>query len=272
MQNVTEVSKAELLESIYRKFHKKEYLHPDPLELVLNYTNPADQEIAGIIASSFATGRVKSIVKAVSGILALFPDLRSDLLKSKREKLEELLGGFRYRFYNSRSLIEFLEGIKKTIIEFGSLENCFKVGMMGTEEEIKSVFGGMTFLVDNIEGKSKANRRILPVPENGSAMKRLNMFLRWMVRKDSIDPGPWNNISAADLIIPLDTHIMQISRILGFTDRKQSDRSTALEITKALKVIDPEDPVRFDFSLSRLGIHPDLSYNELLQNGCEIIS
>ncbi len=272
MQNVTEVSKAELLESIYRKFHKKEYLHPDPLELVLNYTNPADQEIAGIIASSFATGRVKSIVKAVSGILALFPDLRSDLLKSKREKLEELLGGFRYRFYNSGSLIEFLEGIKKTIIEFGSLENCFKVGMMGTEEETKSVFGGMTFLVDNIEGKSKANRRILPVPENGSAMKRLNMFLRWMVRKDSIDPGPWNNISAADLIIPLDTHIMQISRILGFTDRKQSDRSTALEITEALKVIDPEDPVRFDFSLSRLGIHPDLSYDELLQNGCEIIS
>lgn len=258
-----EVSKAELLESLYRKFHKKEYIHPDPLELVLNYKDPADQEIAGLVASSFATGRVNSILKAVKEVLSPFPDLKNDLLKSRKGELEQLFGGFKYRFYDSASLIEFLEGIKGTVLKFGSLGNCFKAGMTGREEGEKSVLSGMSFFARNIEGNSEANRKILPILERGSAMKRLNMFLRWMIRRDEVDPGPWDDIPAVCLIIPLDTHIMQISRILGFTKRNQSDMKTAIEITDALRVYDPDDPVRFDFSLSRMGIHPDLSYDEL---------
>jgi uncharacterized protein (TIGR02757 family) len=93
------------------------------------------------------------------------------------------------------------------------------------------------------------------------------MYARWMIRSDEIDPGTWEktrrSLSPAILIIPLDTHIMQISHILGFTQRHQADMKTALDVTRALRAYDKTDPVRFDFSLSRLGIHPDLSYEEL---------
>ncbi len=268
------MSKVNLLESLYKKYHKKSFIHPDPLEFVLQYKDPADQEIAGIIASSLATGRVASILKAVEEVLSHFPDLRKDLLSSQRKVLERRFQGFKYRFYNSESIVDFLWGIKNTILDFGSLENCFMAGMAGTEEQnpgtedekkvqVNSVVAGMTALVRSIERKTGTAKKVLPDPEKGSAMKRLNMFLRWMVRDDEIDPGPWKKISASYLIIPLDTNIMQISRILGFTDRNQSDMKTALEITDALRMYDPDDPVRFDFSLSRLGIHPDLSYDEL---------
>ena len=257
------------------------------MELVLQYKDPADQEIAGIIASSLATGRVNSILKAVREILAAFPDLKNNILKCQKSDLERKFHGFKYRFYDSESITDFLWGVKSTILDFGSLENCFMAGLAGpeegyrgnrgTEEQIPGnsgmevekevqenpVVAGMIALVRSIEGKSGAARKILPDPNKGSAMKRLNMFLRWMVRNDEIDPGTWKKIPSSSLIIPLDTHIMQISQILEFTNRKQSDMKTALEITAALREYDPDDPVRFDFSLSRLGIHPDLSYKEL---------
>ncbi len=251
-----------LLESLYKKYHKVEFVHPDPLEFVLKYSDPEEQEIAGIIASSFATGRVASILKAVESVLIQFPSLKNDLLRVKREELSYLFKDFKYRFYTSASLVDFLMGIRETLFTYSSLEKCFIEGMKGYQGK-ERVPAGMKFLVRSIEQEAGEDRKILPDPEKRSACKRLNMFLRWMIRKDSIDPGPWKTISPDMLIIPLDTHIMQISHILGFTERKQADIKTALEVTEALKMYDPEDPVRFDFSLSRLGIHPDLSYDEL---------
>lgn len=259
MPSVTEVNSAELLETLYKKYHKKEFIHPDPLEFVLEYKTPGDMEIAGVIASSFATGRVGSILKAVRMILEPFPDLKNDLLSAAERDLENIFGSFKYRFYNSKSLIGFLTGIKETLLEYGSLEECFYRGF----SREKSVQGGLASLASGIRQKGSNARSVLPDPDKGSALKRLNMFLRWMVRRDDIDPGPWENIPPSSLIIPLDTHIMQISRILKFTSRKNADMQTAKEITEALREFDPEDPVRFDFSLSRLGIHPGLSYEEL---------
>jgi uncharacterized protein (TIGR02757 family) len=121
----------------------------------------------------------------------------------------------------------------------------------------------LSFFVSKLTAEIPSGQRVLPDPDKGSACKRLNLFLRWMVRKDDIDPGIWADIPKNILIIPLDTHMMQISQILGFTKRKAADMKTAIEITEALKQYDPVDPVRFDFSLTRLGIHPDLNYNEL---------
>ncbi len=257
-----------ILENIYKKYHRPEFIHPDPLEYVLKYSSPEDQEIAGLIASAFALGRVSAILKTVESVLSEFPNLKLDLLHISRTALEHRFRDFKYRFYSSESLVSLLIGIKITLLKYGSLENCFNTGRREHADK-DSMREGLVSLVTSIEGESATTRKILPDPRKGSACKRLYMFLRWMVRKDAIDPGPWKTVSPSELSIPLDTHIMQISHILNFTERKQTDRKTAEEITAVLREYDPEDPVRFDFSLSRLGIHPDLSYEELYHRTME---
>ncbi len=249
-----------LLDSIYKKYHKSEYIHPDPLEFLSNYTNPEDMEIVALIASSFAIGRVQSILQTVKVILDVLKSPKNDLISLDPKDLELAFAEFKYRFYTANSLVDFLMGIKNVIGSFGSLHNCFLEGVDKTDgDPLRSLSYFVTQLTDNIT----SGQRVLPDPEKESACKRLNLFLRWLVRKDGIDPGIWSEIPKDILIIPLDTHMMQISQILGFTNRKSADMKTAIEITDALKVYDPLDPVRFDFSLTRLGIHPDLSYDEL---------
>jgi uncharacterized protein (TIGR02757 family) len=249
-----------LLESIYNKYHKQEFIHPDPLEFLSTYKNPGDMEIVALIASSFAIGRVKSILQTIKIILKKLKSPHNDLLSMDRKDLELEFSGFKYRFYTEQSLVDFLLGIKNVISKFGSLHNCFLEGVNKTKSD---PLGSLSFFVSGLSAEKIYGRRVLPDPDKGSACKRLNLFLRWMIRKDDIDPGIWSDIHKDILIIPLDTHMMQISRILGFTARKAADLKTAIEITNALKVYDSADPVRFDFSLTRLGIHPDLNYDEL---------
>jgi len=249
-----------LLDSIFKHYHKPEYIHPDPLEFLGNFKNSDDMEIVALIASSFAIGRIQSILQTVEIILERLKSPKKDLLSLDRKKLELAFTGFKYRFYTDRSLIDFLIGIKNVISEFGSLHNCF---LRGVNQTSGDPLGSLSFFVSQLTADISSGQRVLPDPEKGSACKRLNLFLRWMVRNDDIDPGIWADIPKDILIIPLDTHMMQISQILGFTSRKSADMKTAIEITDALKVYDPLDPVRFDFSLTRLGIHPDLSYDEL---------
>ncbi len=249
-----------LLESIYTRYHRPEFIHPDPLEFLSRYKDPLDMEIAALIASSFAIGRVGNILKVVESILSILKAPREDLISLSYMEMNSLFANFKYRFYTKESLVGFLTGLKDAIREYGSLNNCFAAGVEYTNAD---PVGTLAFFVKAIAKQDNSNYRVLPNPEKGSACKRLNLFLRWMIRRDGIDPGIWTDIPKDILIIPLDTHMMQISHILGFTDRKSSDMKTAVEITNALKVYDPIDPVRFDFSLTRLGIHPDLSYDEL---------
>ncbi|MCK5201190.1 MAG: TIGR02757 family protein, partial [Spirochaetales bacterium] len=208
----------------------------------------------------FAIGRVQSILQTVNSILTVIKSPKDDLLSFKREDLESVFHNFKYRFYTAGSLVDFLAGIKNVIREFGSLHDCF---LSGVNKTAGDSVGSLSFFINHMTDGSSCGRRVLPDPEKGSACKRLNLFLRWMIRKDEIDPGIWDDIPKDILIIPLDTHMMQISQILELTGRKSADMKTAIEITNALKAYDPLDPVRFDFSLTRLGIHPDLNYNEL---------
>ena len=146
--------------------------------------------------------------------------------------------------------------------EHGSLYSCF---LKGVSKDDDTVFPGLVYFVRNLtaDGKQKTGH-LVPDPQRGSACKRLNLFLRWMVRKDRVDPGGWEEVPASKLIIPLDTHMHRIGCIFGFTERKQADLRTAMEITEGFRDIRPEDPVRYDFALTRLGIRDDLDlYQEL---------
>ncbi len=259
---ISEPDAGEILESIYKRYHSYEYVHPDPLEFLKNYPKPWDREIAGLIASSLAVGRVKSILKAVKSVLNKLPSPRETILSITKDDLKSIFKEFKYRFYSCGQLVDLLFGIKICLEKYGSLNNCFLSGM---RLEHINVLPALNEFVKNITAENCEGNGILPLPARKSACKRLNLFLRWMVRQDRVDPGGWEGIHAKMLIVPVDTHMLRISRILGFTSRKQSDIKAATDITESLKLFDPEDPVRFDFSITRLGIHPDLSYEDLLK-------
>ncbi len=250
-----------LLESIYDEYHKPEFIHPDPLEFLFRYDEIFDREIVGLIASSLAIGRVSAILDVVGSILDKLPSPRKNLEEMVLDDFYRLFGDFKYRFYNPESLAFFLLGIKQVIGKYGSLNNCFISGVK--QEQGGGIVSALSFFAGELKKWDSSSVNILPNPEKGSACKRLNLFLRWMVRQDEIDPGGWTGISPASLLVPLDTHMHRIGLMLGFTERKSADINSAVEITESLKKYDPEDPVRFDFSLTRLGIHPDLDYGRL---------
>ncbi|MBN2061397.1 MAG: TIGR02757 family protein [Deltaproteobacteria bacterium] len=244
------------LEKIYGFYNTRKWVHPDPLEFLYLYPDPRDMEIVGLIASSLAYGRVAQILKSVSSVLSHMGESPSEYLKKiHKRSLYAALGGFKHRFTNSENIVSMLLGIKNVIKKYGSLHSCFMEGMKANDV---TIIPALSFLVKELRLSAESCPGcLLPFPGNGSACKKLNLFLRWMVRKDEVDPGCWEGISPSMLIVPLDTHMHRVSLKLGLTERKSGDIRTALEITEGFKKIAPEDPVKYDFALTRPGIRKD---------------
>jgi uncharacterized protein (TIGR02757 family) len=225
---------------------------PDPLEQVLRYDTVDDREIAALIASSLAYGRVAQIVKSVSAVLDRMNTPVRFLRRFSSQPLLSQFGGFKHRFTTGMELSSMLVGIKKLIGDHGSLCLCFKAGMNPHDPDTTSAL--YRFASRLHEASNGGCGTLIPRPENGSACKRLNLFLKWMVRRDRVDPGGWDGIDKSKLILPLDTHIHRIGRLFGMTERKQADMKTAKEITEGFRQIAPEDPTKYDFALTRLGM------------------
>lgn len=244
------------LKDVYRFYHKREFVHPDPLEFLYDYKNIRDREIVALIASGLAYGRVAQILKSVSQVLCkLGPSPCDFLMLSGDRDITKTFTDFKHRFTTGRELSDMLINTKATIKKHGSLNECFLIAL---EKKSGSVLSALPQFVENLTGGSRWSSSLLPQPSRGSACKRLNLFLRWMVRNDVIDPGGWDGVDPSLLIIPLDTHMYKIGRKLKFTKRKAADLCTALEITKGFANIAPEDPVKYDFSLTRIGIRNGL--------------
>lgn len=243
------------LEGLYGEWNRPEFIHPDPLEFVLRFSDPADQEVAGLVASSLAFGQVGHILKALGGVFRTLPAPASDIEKMSRTELVECLRSFRHRWVSGEELGDLLYGVRRIRGDYGSLENFFRSGIRGGCRDVIRPLGPF------VDGLKKASERgcpgLLPCPDKGSACKRLMLYMRWMVRKDAVDPGPWTGISPAMLIVPLDTHMFRIGRHFGLTDRGAPDMKSALEITRFFRDLLPEDPVRYDFSLTRPGIRKE---------------
>jgi len=249
------------LKVIYNKYNKRRYVHPDPLEFLYSYKDIRDREIVGLIASSIAYGRVAQILKSVSWALDAIGNSPYSFLQNETYKtLSDKFSGFKHRFATGEHLAALLFGAKKAIRRFGSLNDCFALGM--TEDD-ENIIPAMTFLVDQLTSKNYSFGHFLANPEKGSACKRMNLFLRWMIRKDSVDPGGWKGIDKSKLIIPLDTHMHKIGLYFGFTSRKQANMKTATEITEGFKMFSPKDPVKYDFALTRFGIRDDMDIETL---------
>lgn len=243
------------LDELYVRYNRREFVHPDPLEFLYNYKDIRDREIVGLVASSLAYGRVAQILKSVSSVFERMSSPLIFLRHASRKSLLKTFKGFKHRFTTEEEIAMMFFGIKRVIERYGSLHACFTSCMNDGDDNIIPALSA--FVKELIAESGRRRNSLLPLPTRGSACKRLHLFLRWMVRKDDVDPGGWDNVSMSRLIVPLDTHMHRICRAFKLTKRKQADMRAATEITAAFRMIAPEDPVRYDFALTRLGIRDD---------------
>jgi uncharacterized protein (TIGR02757 family) len=244
------------LNSLYAKLNRREYVSPDPLQFLYDYKDPADREIVGLIASSLAYGRVAQILASVSNVLDRMTRPSKFLKRASRKKLDDTFLGFKHRFTTGAEMAAMLYGAKLVIEKYGSLGACLAKGVEGGDDTVIPALKRFVSKID--EGAGGEAKSLLPDPSRGSACKRLNMYLRWMVRCDEVDPGGWKGICPSKLIVPIDTHMHRICTELGMTKRKAADLKTAVEITEAFRGLSPSDPVRYDFCITRLGIRDEL--------------
>lgn len=266
----------EPFEALYQNY-SHEYLKTDPLCFAHQYSNPLDQELVAFISSAFAYGSVPQIFKGVRTILdSLGPQPVKKLKSLKFTETSLHLESFYYRFHKAEDLQVFLFLLSEVYKREGSLGNLFRKHYARGDVNIFSALSGFVneilsypipFKVD-LKKNSKISF-LFSSPQQGSSCKRLNLFLRWMVRKsEGLDLGLWDFVSPSQLVIPLDTHIQWVATSLGLTDRKSANWKMAEEITEHLKLLDPKDPIKYDFALTRLGIL-DLCPPEVLGIPCK---
>ncbi len=251
-----------MLEELHATYNRREMVHPDPLEFLYGYEDVRDREIVALMASFLAYGRVAQILKSVGRVLEQMPAPAIFLERSSPDTIRSAFAEFRHRFTSGEALASLLIGAKRVIHHYGSLSASFKAGLSDTHDTVLPALA--VFVRELAKGTGPSKIFPLPSPADGSACKRPNLFLRWMVRRDAVDPGGWDHVPASKLIVPLDTHMLRMSRALRLTRRKQADIRTAEEVTVAFRQFAPEDPVRYDFALTRLGIRHDTDLGAFL--------
>ena len=205
------------LEGLYYVYARRELINPDPLLFLYNYNNIRDREITGLIASSLAYGRVSQIMKSVKKVLDCLTPEPAKFLKNA-QSFNIVPDNFKHRFTTSHDINNFLRNISQVIKEYDSIENflseCLNSSANNNLLEALNIFSRRLS-----QGKADKSFSLVTAPEDGSACKRLFLFLKWLVRHDDVDPGGWSVIKTRDLIVPTDTHMHHISIKLGLTER-----------------------------------------------------
>jgi uncharacterized protein (TIGR02757 family) len=241
---------------------------PDPLQLVLRYDDPLDQETAGLIAAAFAYGRADIIVSNIGAVLEkMTPSPYRYLASFNAREAAKRFAGFAHRFHKTPELVAFLSCIARAIREHGSLGALFEKCYDANDADIGPT---LARFVEELRGAGGRHLQyLLTSPNDGSACKRMNLYLRWMVRRTAPDLGLWTFVDPRKLVMPLDTHIHRIATFLGLNDRKSFDWKSARALTDRLARFDEADPVRFDFALCRLGIL-DLCSRKRRKENCDV--
>ncbi len=268
----------DVLERLYAKYNHRRLVKPDPLQFLYRYCEQADVEVVGLLASGLAYGRVQQIEKSLSRLLERMGESPSDFVRRFDSRRRSRLKGFKHRFTAGDDISDLLELLRDVYDRFGSIEQFFAQGLDAGDT---SIIPALSKFCDSLcamysqrhNGRhSSGLKYLLASPARGSACKRLNLFLRWMVRDDDVDPGPWSSVDKAKLIVPVDVHMGRLCKILGLYDRKTVTLSAAVEITQSFAEIEPADPVKYDFALSRIGIveNCDGRYRPAC-NDCELL-
>ena len=238
------------LDKLVEKYENPDFIKDDPVQFIHRYKNKKDIEIAGFIASLLAYGSRKQFIKKLNELLI---DIAQDEPLNFVQNFEpKIIGDFNYRFGKPNDFISILEIMKKLYRDSDGLEELFAHGY-GQGKLFETV-------VDYFYARAKSNvgqgfYHMIPDPQNGGAMKRMCMYLRWMVRKSCVDCGIWSFMKPSELYIPLDVHVGRISRQIGLLKRKANDFKAVIELTNKLKEFDPDDPVKYDFAMFGYGVN-----------------
>jgi uncharacterized protein (TIGR02757 family) len=235
------------------QYNTRDFIESDPVQIPHLYSQKEDIEIAGFLAATIAWGNRKMIIKNAHRMMELMGNAPYDFVLSHQEKDLEALTTFVHRTFNGQDFTGFIKGLQHIYQKHNGLEAVFAqnqedFSMQKSIHEFKKLFF-------EIPHSSRTQKHISD-PLNNSAAKRINMFLRWMVRQDTkgVDLGIWKSISPAALSCPLDVHSGNVARKLGLLSRKQNDGKALAELDTQLRILDPKDPVKYDFALFGLGV------------------
>ncbi|MGO3707108.1 MAG: TIGR02757 family protein [Mesonia hippocampi] len=234
-------------------YNQARFIETDPIQIPHLYKRKEDIEIAGFLTATIAWGNRKSIIKNAHRMLALLEHSPADFVINHSKKDLQQLENFVHRTFNLTDFIYFIEALQHIYKKHQGLENVFKTYSSATSTQIAiHEFKKIFFEIPHPQRTTKH----ISDPHKGSAAKRINMFLRWMARKDNngVDFGIWNSITPSQLSCPLDVHSGNVARKLGLLTRKQNDAKALLELDTNLRKLDPNDPVKYDFALFGLGV------------------
>jgi uncharacterized protein (TIGR02757 family) len=249
-------------EQIKRKlnYHFKKFdrdsISPDPLEFPRRFTNYYDIEISAFISSIFAYGNITQIMDTLNTVHKIMGDSPYEyVLNYEFEKSRMDFNDLKHRFFTTGDIRRLFIGLRRIYENYGTLKYFFLLYHLDNLKSTLSFFSkNMIGLITNEKHITNGLRFMFPNPKKGSACKRMNLFLRWMVRNDELDFGLWPEINTKNLIIPVDTHVARLAKKLKLTKRKNVSWLMAEEITKNLKKYDANDPVKYDFALCHLGM------------------
>ena len=250
------------LDRAYAEYDAR-WIEPDPVQFVWRYDRPEDREVAGLIASSLAYGNIRQIKKSVERVLGILGDRPARAIDAlDAGSARRALDGFKHRFNDAVDATSLLVFIREMRRRSGSIERFFapEGGIADLRPALSSfVRRALALPHDGLYGRrplpaEAGVRFFFPSPDDGSACKRLCLYLRWMVRADTVDPGGWTRVPRSALLIPLDAHIINIGRSARLTRRVSPGWKMAEDITATLRACDPTDPVKYDFALHRMGL------------------
>ena len=248
----------QLLDQKVKQYNHIDFIEKDPISIPHLFTKQQDIEIAAFFAAIFAWGNRTTIIQKSKELLERMDNAPFEFCIQHQAKDLKKLGGFAHRTFKDTDLLYCIAFFKQHYTTQKSLETAFFIDQQSSKK-IKTVEAGLVHFKNyffSLEDAPDRTKKHIASPENGSTCKRLNMFLRWMVRKDQhgVDFGLWKAISPAELIIPIDVHVARVSRAFGLISRPQIDWLTALELTAYCRTLDARDPVKYDFALFSLGV------------------
>jgi len=248
----------QLLDQKVKQYNHIDFIEKDPISIPHLFTKQQDIELAAFFAAIFAWGNRATIIQKCKELLTRMDNSPFEFCTQHQTKDLQKLMGFAHRTFNDSDLLYCMAFFKQHYATQKSLETAFFKDYK-TDKSLNSVEAGLVNFKEyffSLEDAPHRTKKHIASPENGSTCKRLNMLLRWMVRKDQhgVDFGLWKAISPADLIIPIDVHVARVSKTFGLISRPQIDWLTAIELTDYCRTLDPRDPAKYDFALFSLGV------------------
>jgi uncharacterized protein (TIGR02757 family) len=249
----------DFLEKKVLEYNNPSFIATDPISVPHRFSKKQDIEIAGLFASIFSWGNRTTIIQKSSELMHAMDDDPFSFIRNHRVSDLKRFLKFKHRTFNATDLLYFIHFLQSHYRLSDSLETAFLPSggnMYAGNEFVKNALSVFFIRFFSLENAPYRTQKHIATPERNSACKRLNMYLRWMVRKDNqgVDFGIWGKISTADLICPVDLHVARVARGFGLISRKQTDWETAMELTMALREMDKKDPVKYDFALFGLGV------------------